>query len=104
VEFDKQTVITITYGKKEKECVLTSVLDEATLTGAQALDCVREYAGERFVAFTQKGYFDGEIFVRLLYDEGCWFYVGLCDKDGNIYAYLVDPLRGKVIAERKLET
>lgn len=103
-DFDEQTTITLTYGKQEKECVLTSVLDDATLTCEQALDCVKEYAAERFAAFTQKGYFDGEIFIRLLYDEGCWYYVGLCDKSGNIYAYLVDPARGKVIAERQLNT
>jgi hypothetical protein len=92
----------LTFDQKQKNCLLTSVVSEGILSCEQALECVKEHAEEKFSLFTKKGGFDGEIFVRLLYDEGCWYYVGLCDKSGTIYAYLADATLGKVIAERTI--
>lgn len=73
----------------------------AALTCEQALGCVVEYDGAAFENLTQGGVFNGEIFIRLLYDEKCYYYVGICDGQGQIHAYLADGETGRIIAERE---
>lgn len=74
------------------------------LSCSEALACVVEHDRELFLSLTANGLFNGEIFVRLLYDEGCYYYVGVCDKQGNITAYLLDGERGKIIAKKQLHS
>ena len=81
--------------------------DHPALTAAiceQALSCVVEHDRELFDSMTANGLFDGEIFIRLLYDEGCYYYVGVCNKQKNIKAYLLDGERGKIIATKELQS
>ena len=61
---------------------------------------VTEYDGGRFESLTEGSRFAGEIYVRLLYDEGCFYYVGICDREGNTHAYLLDGTNGRVLAEK----
>lgn len=90
---------TVTLDGKEREIEIKNVAAEGAIDGKSALDCVREYDGERFENLCENGTFKGEIILRLLYDEGCYYYVGLCDRDKNVHAYLVDGGDGRVIAE-----
>lgn len=86
---------------KERSFKAASVLYDGVINAETALKCVTEYDGELFKSLTEGSYFNGEIYVRLLFDEGCYFYVGVCDKSGNTSAYLVDGESGRIIAERK---
>ncbi len=88
-------------GESHTYCVL-SVLDGNTMTCEQAVQYAAEYDRERFESLTKKRDFEGEIYVRLIYDEGCYYYVGVCDRDKNITAYLLDGGMGKVIATKKI--
>ena len=67
-----------------------------------AVKCVTEHNPDLFASLTENKIFKGEIYVRLLYDEGCYYYVGVCDREKNINAFLVDGVRGKIIANKKL--
>ncbi len=78
-----------------------NVREEATIDGQTALKCVTEYDGETFERLTQGKNFLGEIGIRLLYDDGCYYYVGVSDRQGNTHAYLVDGTDGRVISERQ---
>lgn len=89
----------VTLDGKEREIEIKNVAAEGVIDGKTALDCVREYDRERFESLSESYAFKGEISVRLLYDEGCYYYVGLCDRDKNVHAYLVDGNDGRVIAE-----
>lgn len=101
-EFEKNScVVTLTVDKNEREYTLTNVLYGGVMDGKSALGCALEYDGETFAALTENGAFLGEIFIRLLYDDGCYYYVGVCDRNKNISAYLVDGVQGKIIASRK---
>ncbi len=80
---------------------LVSVAGENVMPAEKALGCVREHDGKLFESLTRNGIFNGEIFIRLLYDENCYYYVGVCDNEGDIHAYLVDAVSGRIIAERK---
>lgn len=79
-----------------------SVLDKGVITCEQALICATEHAPETFEQLLNGKTFSGEIFVRLLYDDGCYYYVGVCDRDKNIAAYLIDGGNGKIISERHM--
>ncbi len=94
--------ITLNFGGKPNTYRVLSAADSGTLTCEQALEYAVEYDGELFDSLTRRGEFEGEIYVRLLYDEGCYYYVGVCDRNKNITAYLLDGGIGKVIATKKL--
>lgn len=94
-------VVVIADGE-EKTYTVLSVLDSGILSCEQAVSCAADYDRELFASLTGKRDFAGEIYVRLLYDEGCYYYVGVCDRNKNITAYLLDGGIGKVIATKKI--
>lgn len=94
-----EVIVTIDADGEKESYTLIKV--SASLTCEQALDCVTEYDGAAFEKLTQNGIFNGEIFIRLLYDDGCYYYVGICDGQGQIHAYLIDGESGRIIAERE---
>lgn len=95
--------ITLTYGGESKTYTASGALNSNVMGCEDALKCVIEYDGALFESMTKNGLFDGEIFVRLLYDEGCYYYVGVCNKDKKINAYLLDGERGKIIATKQIQ-
>lgn len=86
---------------KEKQFEADSVLYDGVIDARTALDCAMEYDRGTFDNLTDGSHFDGEIYIRLLFDNGCFYYVGVCDKQGDISAYLIDGENGRIIAERK---
>lgn len=97
----KSVKVTLDIDGKEKAFDAVNVVYDGVFDGKTALKCVQEYDGELFSSLTENGTFKGEIYVRLLYDEGCYYYVGVCDRNGNTNAYLVNGENGRIIAERK---
>ncbi|MCD8308986.1 MAG: hypothetical protein LUD19_03945 [Clostridia bacterium] len=98
--FGKDTLAAeLTLNGNEREYTLVSVLSDGVMSGQSALSCVIEYDGDAFTSLTENGIFCGEIYIRLLYDDKCYYYVGVCDRSGNIKAYLTDGETGRVIAE-----
>ena len=94
--------VKITVDGTATEIKALNVAEEGTIDGKPALKCVLDYDGGTFSALTDRGAFAGEIYIRLLYDEGCFYYVGVCDRDKNVHAYLVSGTDGRVIAEREM--
>lgn len=94
--------IKLTYGENTREYTAMSVLYDGVISCEDALLCAVEYDGALFESLTEKRLFNGEIYTRLLFDEGCYYYVGVCDKNKNINAYLVDGEHGKIIATKKI--
>lgn len=93
--------VDIAFDEQTESYTLANVLAEGVMDGASALDCVREHASALFEGLTENGIFNGEIFVRLLYNGDCYYYVGICDRQGNISAFLVDGHTGRIIAQRE---
>ncbi len=95
--------VTVTYGGDSNVYCLNSVKQSSkVLTAREALKCALEFDAATFQNLTQNNLFNGEILIRLLYDDGCYYYVGVCDKDKNITAYLVDGESGKILAKKQL--
>ena len=88
----------------QKNYRVLNVKDNGVISCEQAVKCAAEYDAELFKNLTTRRDFKGEIYVRLLYDEGCYYYVGVCDRDKNITAYLLDGGIGKVITSKKITT
>lgn len=93
--------VTLNIDGKEKKVDVFNVAEEGTIDGKTALKCAREYDGETFNELTEGTTFAGEIIIRLLYDNGCFYYVGVCNREGNVHAYLVNGSDGRIIAERE---
>lgn len=94
--------VSLTYGETSATFTAVNVKYDGVMDCDGAVLCVIEHAGELFDSMTDDGIFTGEIFVRLLYDEGCYYYVGVCNREKKINAFLVDGERGKIIATKEL--
>ena len=94
--------VAIDCGGESNTYSAVSVLYGGILSCDDALKCVIEHDENLFKSMTENNIFCGEIFIRLLYDEGCYYYVGVCDRNKKINAYLVDGERGRIIATKEL--
>lgn len=93
--------VTLTYDNKSTDYTAASVLYDGVISCRDAVKCVIEHANDLFKSLTDGKIFTGEIYVRLLLDDGCYYYVGVCDRNKKITAFLVDGERGKVIASHE---
>lgn len=93
--------VKLTIDDKQTEISARNVFEDGTIDASTALRCVTEYDKERFERLTERNSFSGEIGIRLLYDEGCYYYVSVCDREAHVKAYLVDGKSGRIITERE---
>ena len=93
--------VKLTIDGKEREIDAKNVFESGTIDYKSALNCVVEYDKDRFINLTQRNFFLGEIGIRLIYDDGCYYYVSVCDRDNQVKAYLVDGKSGRIITERE---
>ncbi len=92
--------IKITYGKETYTLNAQSVKKENTLKPRNVLNALRTAKPEVFNALTDEYGFAGEIYIRLLYEEALYYYVGVTDREGKTHAFLLNGQTGKVLAER----
>ena len=93
--------VTLTVDGKEQNFSAASVRYDGLISPIDALNCVREYDTQLFEKLTDQNNFCGEIYLRLLFDDGCFYYVGVCDRNGEINSFLVNGENGRIIANRK---
>lgn len=91
----------IDYGGQKLELNAISVVDGETLAPKRVLELVRNAEKELFDSLTDKYGFAGEIYLRLLYEDAAYYYVGVIDRDMNVYAFLVNAKTGKILAKRQ---
>lgn len=100
-DFNKSLLqVNLTYSKKTQTVNAACVKYDGVISSKKALNCAVDYDKKTFNGLTENNLFKGEIHVRLLYDEKCFYYVGVCDSDGNVTAYLIDGENGTVIATK----
>ncbi len=92
---------TVLEGKTAHEIVCESVKEESVLSYREILGFLERAEAERIDSLKEKNVFRGEIYVRLLYDDGCYYYVGIIDRNGGVYALLFDAADGKILATRE---
>ena len=101
ISAEKELSCVLTCGDKTMPINATSVLLGDTLPAQAILENVRNYAPDLFKNMTDKYGFLGEIYLRLLYEDAPYYYVGVINRDGEIHAFLVNAINGKVLAYRK---
>ena len=91
----------IEYGDSRVELNALSIVNSSTLSPKKILENVRQENEELFASMTDKYGFTGEIYIRLLFEDACYYYVGVIDRAGKVNAFLVNATTGKIIAQRQ---
>ena len=90
----------IEYGDTTLEMNALSVCTEDTLTPQNILKNLQTEEAELFASLTDEYGFAGEIYIRLIYEESPYYYVGIIDRNGQIHAFLLNATTGKILAKR----
>lgn len=91
----------IVCGDNSIELTAISVLDETTLTPQNVLSGLLSSEQALFDDLTDKYGFAGEIYLRLIYEESPYYYVGVIDRDGGTHAFLLNAKSGRILARRE---
>lgn len=88
-------------GESEQTFSALSVLTEKTLQPKAILQNLVHEEKELFDSMTDKYGFAGEIYLRLLFEDAPFYYVGVINRQGNVYAFLFNAETGKLLAKRQ---
>lgn len=91
----------ITYGEQTTALSARSVLTSDTLSPKAVLKALIHSNKPLFDAMTDEYGFCGEIYLRLIYEDAPFYYVGVVDRAGKICAFLLSAQTGKVLAKRE---
>ena len=97
----EQLPCNIRFGEREKVLVAKTVKTPSTLTTKKVFQSVKEKESELFSSLTDEYGFAGEIYLRLIFEEKPYYYVGVIDKKGNITAFLINAENGNILAKRQ---
>ena len=78
-----------------------SVKTETTLSAKHVLESLVTTEEELFSSMTDKYGFVGEIYLRLIFEDAPYYYVGVIDRKGGVNAFLINAQTGKILARRK---
>ncbi|MBQ8375240.1 MAG: hypothetical protein IJX98_06705 [Clostridia bacterium] len=92
--------VRVQFGENSHEITLPSVKTQSTLSAPDALQKLVEAETELFSSLTDGGDFLGEIYIRLLYEDAPYYYIGVVNRNGTSAAFLLDATTGKVLAKR----
>lgn len=90
----------LVYGEETFTISTNSVKEKATLSPQIILNSIIEKETELFSAMTDKYGFTGEIYMRLIYEDAPFYYVGIIERNGNVTAFLLNANTGKILAKR----
>ncbi len=100
VSQEKKLDCDVVYGTETMQFCAQSIKTENTLSPQKILEKLQQSEGELLQSLTDKFGFAGEIYVRLLYEDFPYYYVGIIDRNGQISAFLLNGETGKVLAKR----
>ena len=92
----------IEYGDRILQLNATTVRTESILTANNVLSILQTEESELFSTMTDKYGFSGEIYVRLIYENAPYYYVGIIQRDGVVHAFLINAQSGKILAKRTM--
>ena len=91
----------IEYGDTTLELNALSVVDGNTLEPETVLKSLEQAEPELFKSMTDKYGFAGEIYLRLIYEDSPYYYVGIIDREERVNAFLINAQTGKILAKRQ---
>ena len=90
----------VEYGKENFTLNALTIKQANTLNAQEILKALQTAESELFTSLTDQYGFAGEIYIRLIYEESPYYYVGIIDRDGHINAFLLNAQTGKILAKR----
>lgn len=96
-----EIVFQIGCGEEKTELIARSVVKDNTMTPRAALQTLESCEKEFFQSMTDKYGFAGEIYLRLIYEDAPYYYIGVIDRSGNTTAFLLNGETGKILAKRQ---
>ena len=93
----------ITYGESQLTLTAHSVKTPSVISPYNLLQTLIQTETELFSSLTDKYGFAGEIYIRLLYEDSPYYYVGVMDRNGNAHAFLINAQTGKILAKRQAD-
>ena len=96
----KNLTCRVEYGDKIFNLTAVSIQNEHTMDAMNILKALKISEPELFTSLTDEYGFAGEIYIRLIYEENPYYYVGIIDRSGNIHAFLLNAQTGKILAKR----
>ncbi|MBQ8658732.1 MAG: hypothetical protein IJ506_06320 [Clostridia bacterium] len=97
----REIPFTITFGDTVYELTAKTVLTENTLTPKNILNAVKTSEGTLFKNMTDKYGFKGEIYLRLIYEDAPYYYLGIVSREKKTVAFLLNAETGKILAKRE---
>lgn len=71
------------------------------LSGEEILSRVKAEKKDYIASLTGKNKFNGEIYLRFIFDKKGYYYVGIISKEKGTLSLLADAATGKIIAEKE---
>ncbi len=101
ISSESEIQCSLTYGEEKAEMTAVSVIKNGALSPKNVLLNVVNENAALFEGLTDKYGFAGEIYLRLIYEDSAYFYVGVIDREGKINAFLLNAESGKILAKRE---
>jgi hypothetical protein len=93
----------ISYGENSFMITASSIIETKIISPDSALNCLYLANKDLFSNLSLSGNFDAEIHIRLLSEsEKCYYYIGVVNKTGKIFAYLLNAENGEIIASKEI--
>jgi hypothetical protein len=92
--------VRIRLDEREKDLTLRSVRTPDLLPLPELLNALFSQEKELRKKLTENGEFACELYVRILYEDAPYFYVGVVDRKGTIHAFLLNGTTGEILAKR----
>ena len=92
---------TLSFGETQKVLTAQTVKTPDTLSSKQILQNLQKTESELFSSLTDEYGFAGEIYIRLIFEEHPYYYLGVIDGSGKITAFLLSAETGKILAKRQ---
>lgn len=102
-DLSKETslLVSLNFDGKETEITAPSVKTSDVMDLSKVLATLFEVEKDLLASVTSKGELICELYVRLLYEDAPYYYVGVVDRKGNVSSFLLDGKTGKILAKRK---
>ncbi|MBQ8885215.1 MAG: hypothetical protein IJY62_02440 [Clostridia bacterium] len=78
-----------------------SVKTQTSLSSREILFSAINAEREKINTLTDKNGFAGEFYIRLISEDGLYYYVGIIDRNGKVLSMLLSAESGKVLAKRE---
>ena len=91
----------LAFGEETLSICAQSVVDSSVLTPKVVVERLAVEYKALFDRLTDDYGFQGEIYIRLIFEDSPYYFVGIIERDKTTTAFLINAVTGKVLACRE---